>query len=293
MMSSALPLYLWCYIIPSVLELVNKTAVTNRDLTPYQAFFNEIEPSVNHIPDLSRYKIIGSECKILIPLENRAKSQKLRPRTEAARLLAVLGSNTYLVYVPSRHAVLKTSFIKLYEAIGTVKRPSSAREGVNIPESEVENPAPDVIPASRPWPSGLGPLGSGPGPPITGDTVPEGVFQPPTTAPNYAEEPENHTPKVDDPMDLDLVYHLTNKVKFNTLYSNSSVPYTFKQALKSPERDLWLRAIFKEFDQVIRQGVLKFLPKSSLPENRKPIASRLVLRKKLAKYKARLVVKGF
>jgi hypothetical protein len=38
-----------------------------------------------------------------------------------ARLLATLGSNVYLIYIPSRKAITKTSFIKVIEAISPIK----------------------------------------------------------------------------------------------------------------------------------------------------------------------------
>lgn len=69
-----LPLYLQYFIIPSVLELVNSIAVSNKDLTPYQAFFDELEPSKTYRPNLGQYKAIGSSIEVLIPKENRSKS---------------------------------------------------------------------------------------------------------------------------------------------------------------------------------------------------------------------------
>ena len=35
MIGANLPLYLWCYVLPAIVELVNCSAVTNRDLTPF------------------------------------------------------------------------------------------------------------------------------------------------------------------------------------------------------------------------------------------------------------------
>jgi hypothetical protein len=69
--------------------------------------------------------------------------------------------------------------------------------------------------------------------------------------------------------------------------------------LKSPNRAKWLKAIYSEFEQIILQNTLEFWPDSKLPEGRKPITSRLVLREKkdennrVFKFKARLVVRGF
>ena len=115
-----LPQYLWCYILPSIVELINSTAVTNRDLTPHQVLYDELEPNLSHQPDLARFKAIGSTIELLIPEEKRSKSLKLQPRTEVGRLLAVLGSSTYLVQIPTRRAVVKSSFVKIIDELDTI-----------------------------------------------------------------------------------------------------------------------------------------------------------------------------
>ena len=39
-----LPYYLWCYILPVVLEFINNTAVINKVLIPYQALMDSLNP---------------------------------------------------------------------------------------------------------------------------------------------------------------------------------------------------------------------------------------------------------
>ncbi|KAK2072771.1 hypothetical protein P8C59_007106 [Phyllachora maydis] len=96
-------------------RLVSVTAITNKETTPFQALFDELEPGIPYIPNLERYRAIGAKGEAIIPLEKRSKSLKFTSRTEECKLLAVLGSKTYLVYIPSRRAVLKTSTIKFIE----------------------------------------------------------------------------------------------------------------------------------------------------------------------------------
>src|SRR6266699_1190113 len=99
-----------------VLELINYIAVTNRDLTLYQLFHDELEPAIApHRPGLKAYRAIGLYCKVFIPLEKQSKAYKVKAKTEPRRLLTVLRSKTYLVYVSTRNTVIKTPFIKLYE----------------------------------------------------------------------------------------------------------------------------------------------------------------------------------
>ncbi|KAK2072227.1 hypothetical protein P8C59_006598 [Phyllachora maydis] len=99
----------------AIVELVNSIAITNKETTPFQALFNKLEPSIPHIPNLERYRAIGARGEAIIPLEKRSKSLKFTSRTEEYKLLAVLGSKTYLVYILSRRVVLKTSTIKFIE----------------------------------------------------------------------------------------------------------------------------------------------------------------------------------
>ncbi|KAK2067387.1 hypothetical protein P8C59_001136 [Phyllachora maydis] len=124
-LSSALPQYLWCFILEAVVELVNSTAITNKETTPFQVLFDELEPSIPHIPNLERYRAIGARGEAIIPLEKRSKSLKFTSRTEECKLLAVLGSKTYLVYIPSRRAVLKTSTVKFIEDNTVLSQPTN------------------------------------------------------------------------------------------------------------------------------------------------------------------------
>ena len=39
-----LPYYLWCYILPAVLEFINNTAVINKAIIPYQALMDSLNP---------------------------------------------------------------------------------------------------------------------------------------------------------------------------------------------------------------------------------------------------------
>ncbi|KAK2069371.1 hypothetical protein P8C59_003957 [Phyllachora maydis] len=113
------------------LELVNSTAITNKETTPFQALFDELEPGIPYIPNLERYRAIGAREEAIIPLEKRSKSLKFTSRTEECKLLAVLGSKTYLVYIPSRRAVLKTSIVKFIEDNTVLSQPTdnTALEG--------------------------------------------------------------------------------------------------------------------------------------------------------------------
>ncbi len=108
--------FLWCFVIQAVLEFINCIAVTNRNLIFYQLFYNELKSAIAfHRSDLKTYKTIGSYCEVFILLKKRSKAYKVKAKIELGRLLTILGSKTYLVYMFIRNTVTKTPFIKLYE----------------------------------------------------------------------------------------------------------------------------------------------------------------------------------
>ncbi|KAK2066240.1 hypothetical protein P8C59_000075 [Phyllachora maydis] len=113
-----------------ILDL-NSTAITNKETTPFQALFDKLEPGILYIPNLERYRAIGARGEAIIPLEKRSKSLKFTSKTEECKLLVVLGSKTYLVYIPSRRAVLKTSTVKFIEDNTVLSQPTdnTALEG--------------------------------------------------------------------------------------------------------------------------------------------------------------------
>ncbi|KAK2070792.1 hypothetical protein P8C59_005261 [Phyllachora maydis] len=113
-----------CFILEAIVELVNSIAITNKETTPLQVLFNKLEPGILHIPNLERYRAIGARGEAIIPVEKRSKSLRFTSRTEEYKLLVVLGSKTYLVYIPSRRAVLKTSTIRFIEDNTVLSQPT-------------------------------------------------------------------------------------------------------------------------------------------------------------------------
>ncbi|KAK2068563.1 hypothetical protein P8C59_003196 [Phyllachora maydis] len=82
------------------------------------------EPNID-IPNLERYRAIGARGEAIIPLEKRSKSLEFTSRMEEYKLLVVLGSKTYLVYILSRRVVLKTSTIKFIEDNTVLGQPTN------------------------------------------------------------------------------------------------------------------------------------------------------------------------
>ncbi|KAK2066343.1 hypothetical protein P8C59_000172 [Phyllachora maydis] len=111
---------------------------------------------------------------------------------------------------------------------------------------------------------------------------------------------ESYESSSDSKLDKPLPDKPINPVIIEVI-SKDSTPTTFKQVLKLPrdKRSKWLKAITKEFIQLLELGVFKFLPRSLLPSKRKLITYQNVLKVKKdaknrpIKYKSRLVARGF
>ena len=123
-----LPYYLWCHILPTVLKLINNTAITNKAITPYQALMDNLNPGQNNVPNLGHYKIIRAPCEVLIPSKKRQKAYKLALKTKPGRLLTVLNLKTFLIWVPTKRIMVKTPFIQL-------KKKALLRDKTAIPKN--------------------------------------------------------------------------------------------------------------------------------------------------------------
>ncbi|KAK2067928.1 hypothetical protein P8C59_001627 [Phyllachora maydis] len=303
----------------AIVELVNSTAISNKETTPFQALFNELEPGIPHIPNLERYRAIGAKREAIIPLEKRSKSLKFTSRTEEYKLLAVLGSKTYLVYIPSRRAVLKTSTIKFIEDNTVLSQPTdnTALEGelvdLDLDLEGAISPDPSNLNTEKPISIEIGPSKLE----LYESSSDKPIFAPKpieVIAPNQpiTNEPLNNSNLISKGDKMQLNYYKllakTSSYILSFVYkarkrviSKDSTPTTYKQVLKLPrdKRSKWLEAITKEFIQLLELGVFKFLPRSLLPSNHKLITCRNVLKVKKdaknrpIKYKSQLVARGF
>ncbi|KAK2071309.1 hypothetical protein P8C59_005745 [Phyllachora maydis] len=240
-----------------------------------------------------------------------------RVRTEECKLLAVLGSKTYLVYIPSRRAVLKTSTVKFIEDNTVLSQPTdnTALEGelvdLDLDLEGAVSPDPSNLNTEKPISIEIGPSKLEPyksssdseldkplpdkpiNPVIVESTRPTISIRKPELPEPITNEPLDNSDLISegDKMQLDY-YKLLAKTSSYILsfvykarkrvISKDSTPTTYKQVLKLPrdERSKWLEAITKEFIQLLELEVFKFLPKSLLPFNRKLITCRNVLKVK-------------
>ncbi|KAK2067516.1 hypothetical protein P8C59_001253 [Phyllachora maydis] len=272
-----------CFILEAIVELVNSTAITNKETTPFQALFDELEPKDNTV--LSQ------------PTDNTALEGELVDLD-----LDLKGA---VSPDPSNLNTKKPISIEI--------GPSKLEPYESSSDSELDEPSPDkpinpvIVESTRPTIS------------IRKPELPEAFPQ--TIEPIFAPKPIEviapNQPITNEPLDnSDLIlkgdkmqldyYKLLAKTSSYILsfvykarkrvISKDSTPTTYKQVLKLPrdKRSKWLEAITKEFIQLLELGVFKFLPRSLLPSNRKLITCRNVLKVKKdaknrpIKYKSRI-----
>ncbi|KAK2067488.1 hypothetical protein P8C59_001226 [Phyllachora maydis] len=255
------------------LELVNSTAITNKETTPFQALFNELEPE-------------GELVDLDLDLEGAVSPDPSNLNTEKPISIEI-GPSKLEPYKSSSDSELdKPSPDKPINPVIV----ESTRPTISIKKPELPEVFPQTIePIFAPKPIEV----IAPNQPITN-------------------EPLNNSNLISegDKMQLDY-YKLLAKTSSYILsfvykarkrvISKDSTPTTYKQVLKLPrdKRSKWLEAITKEFIQLLELGVFKFLPRSLLPSNRKLITYRNVLKVKKdaknrpIKYKSQLIARGF
>ncbi|RYC61377.1 hypothetical protein CHU98_g4836 [Xylaria longipes] len=200
------------------MDLVNRTAVTNKDLTPYQLLQDELEPAIApHVPSITRYRVIRSR-----------------------RILAVLSTNTYLIYVLKRHAVTQLATVRLLE---------SPIPALQTSEIQGLKPTLEDLPGNNP-----------PGHPPTSAKAME--------LPLISQE-EQAEYRVLDPMDLNPPESTPNTVVQAIIHATTAALQelrTLFSALKTPEATQWLEAAIAEFTQLLLAGAIRFLPAKGLPK---------------------------
>ncbi|KAK2074402.1 hypothetical protein P8C59_008610 [Phyllachora maydis] len=280
--------YRWVFNLPNKLGPIVANAI--------KGFFRGLRNGFGRYPtkfhfDGERYRAIGAKGEAIIPLEKRSKSLKFTSRTEECKLLAVLGSKTYLVYILSRRAVLKTSTVKFIED-NTVLSQSTNNTAL---EGELVDLDLDLEGAVSPDPSNLNTEK-----PISIEIGPSKLesYESSSDKPIFVSKPIEviapNQPITNKPLDNSNLILKGDKMQldyYKLLAKTSS--YILD------ERSKWLEAITKEFIQLLELGVFKFLPRSLLPSNYKLIICRNVLKVKKdaknrpIKYKSRLVARGF
>ncbi|KAK4171477.1 hypothetical protein QBC36DRAFT_305251 [Triangularia setosa] len=203
---------------------------------------------------------IFTEVTVYIPTESRVSGEKLAPRGVKGKLLAVLGQQTYLVYL-GLNKVTQTSFVKFYEDPKTqLAGPLNLVSPLEVVDQfdNLED-EPDVQPTVE------DPVQI----PDPGIPAPPTLAAPSTTIeitlPQATREQREEFEPIDEMDCTELISYLVSRF-LETLAvqptATSSEPNTFKQALKHPNKDQWLQAAFTELQQLLTTKTLYFVNRS-------------------------------
>jgi hypothetical protein len=104
-----IPLFLWPYLIESIIHIKNRTYNSIINKTPVEAILNKK-------PDIHYLRVLGSLCYILVPKEKR-KDGKLSEKASTGLLIGYESNNNFLVYIPSTRKVISTKNIIIKEEL--------------------------------------------------------------------------------------------------------------------------------------------------------------------------------
>ena len=82
-----IPEFLWPECLLAVIHITNLTANGILGKTPYEAFWDDIEPGVSHTPSVKHLRVLSCKLYVLIEPENRLQSRKLASRAEVGTLI--------------------------------------------------------------------------------------------------------------------------------------------------------------------------------------------------------------
>jgi transposase len=324
LIANNIPKILCEFIAKSVILITNITAKSKGNITPYEEFNDYLFPNKNNTPNLSFLRTLDYEVTVYIPKEIRKNSDKFGNYTEKGILIGFKGSTIYTCYIPNRpykSRIVHTSHIRFNEALrkegedlpciqGNSPQNASSLESVSntlkstrkdLPCSQ-GNSSQNAVKTSNPICEDL-PCST------QGSTAQTGVeaLNPPDSSnstkievilPKLPVEKRNEFKKFDDSF-----YGLFDYPDTEIAYANTDgyiEPKTLKQALNSPEREYWLKAVHEELKQIIRKGTFKAVDKLKVAKsNRIPLTVKWVFKRKIDKngnidkYKARLCVRGF
>lgn len=156
-----IPGFLWPQTFKATVYMMNRTAssvVENK--TPYQAFMDQIEPDVDHVPSVAHLRVLGCKVYVLIEKERRVTSRKLAARAEVGILVGYEGTHIYQVYMPSRarDKIVRTSHVRFdegdfvtapdFEALGDLQAVPSQSLNRDVEQLRLGPPAVDHIDGS-------------------------------------------------------------------------------------------------------------------------------------------------
>ncbi|KAK2074417.1 hypothetical protein P8C59_008625 [Phyllachora maydis] len=240
----------------AIVELVNSTAITNKETTPFQALFNKLEPGIPHIPNLERYRAIGAKGEAIIPLEKR-------------------------------RAVLKTSTVKFIEDNTVLSQPTdnTALEGelvdLDLDLKGAVSPDPSNLNTEKPISIEIGPSKLEPY---------ESSSDKPIFAPKPIEVIAPNQPITNEPLDNSDLISEGDKIQldyYKLLAKTSSYILKWLEAITKEFIQLLELGVFEFLPRSLLPSNCKLITCRNVLKVKKDAKNRPI------KYKSRLVARGF
>jgi hypothetical protein len=320
-----IPLKLWPWVFESIGYILNRVYSKPIGKTPYEAL-------IGSKPDISNLRILGSLVYRLIPKETR--NSKLEPLAEEGILIGYVSTN-YQVYIPETDTVrvirdleilenesyisednedldlleeeeeaINTSITSIQPAKTiTIELPSleNREEYLSAEESEVDELASQQLARNDELVNQQ--LDNKNDKPVSQQLSGNDES---TSQTSSDESSEEETPitrprrsnRIQNQAYIATTAYLAIKEeeeKDEAPTADIKEPNSYKDAIASQERDLWLKAMDKEISTLKANNTWTLM---DLPPNTKPISTRWVYKikkndDKTLSYKARLVARGF
>ncbi|XMA13681.1 hypothetical protein WAI453_006472 [Rhynchosporium graminicola] len=132
MVDQNIPDYMWPEILLACIHIANLTSTSRVEgKTPFECFWDDIEPGVNHTPSVKHLRVLGCPVFILIDKEKRVQSHKVAPRAEKGILVGFEGHNIYRCLVNGK--VVRTSHLR-FDEDGLVTEPHE-EDAIIVPQT--------------------------------------------------------------------------------------------------------------------------------------------------------------
>lgn len=112
-----IPKELWPEVFTAVIHITNRVATSTLDMTPYEAFMNQVDPGKDHKPSIEHIRVLGCKSYVHIAKERRTTSDKMEARAEEGILVGFEGTHIWRIWVPGRgRKLVRSSNVRFEES---------------------------------------------------------------------------------------------------------------------------------------------------------------------------------
>ena len=281
MIDANLPRDLWTYAIKMSAYLRNRCINNRLNMTP-------LEAATGKRPNMRRLHIFGSKCFVL-----NQHRRKLDPKATPGVFLGYDDTSpAHIVYFPENGKISLVRCVKFTDKPYFTSTSQSGKydfiEEISQMQGSPQQQQQDLDPEDR----NQDPITSQ-GQPLS-DHI---VTSPNSEGARYPKRSRKPTNYIEDSLE-DINLCISSHINSCNFILNSNVikvPNTYKQALNSPQSSEWIKAMDKEYSDLIANKTFELVP---LPPGRKVVGGRWAFRASKdpfynINFKARYCAKGF